>query len=217
MKVLIIPFLLIACVACSQSKSVKPVNVQAVTESNDSLQTAYFASGCFWCVEEIFESVIGVKEVISGYSGGTEKNPTYEMVSSGVTNHAETVKLIYDSTIISYDSLLVVFFASHDPTTKFKQGPDVGKQYRSVIFYQNEIEHQKALKYIKELEDKKVYSQITTEVVPFDFFKEAELYHQNYVRDNPYSGYVRNVSIPRYKSFEEKYPLLIKQEPNKKP
>lgn len=217
MKTLIIPFLLIACVACSQNKPVKQVAQQEITKSNDSLQTAYFASGCFWCVEEIFESIKGVKEVVSGYSGGTEKDATYELVSAGLTNHAETVKLIYDSTIISYDSLLVVFFASHDPTTKFKQGPDVGKQYRSVIFYQNESEHQKSLNYIKKLLNEKAYPLITTEVVPFDFFVEAELYHQNFVKNNPTQGYVRQISIPRYKSFEEKYPLLIKQEPEKKP
>lgn len=217
MKTLILPFLLFAFVACSQQKSTKSVTSQEIILPDDSLQTAYFASGCFWCVEEIFESIKGVKEVVSGYSGGTEKDATYEMVSAGLTNHAETVKLIYDSTIISYDSLLVVFFASHDPTTKFKQGPDVGKQYRSAIFYQNENEHQKAKKYIKKLLDEKTYALITTEVVPFDFFVEAELYHQNFVKNNPYQGYVRQVSIPRFKSFEEKYPLLIKQEPEKKP
>lgn len=179
----------------------------------DSLSTnavAYFASGCFWCVEAVFESVKGVGEVESGYSGGKIKNPTYEMVSSGQTRHAEAVRVFYDSTKVSYTTLLTVFFDSHDPSTPNQQGPDKGPQYRSMIFYQNEKEKQAAEKYIANALLKKQFSKITTEVVPFDVFYIAEAYHQNFERLNPNQGYVRAVSIPRLNRFKEKHPELLK-------
>ena len=130
--------LFIALCACSQREQKVSENTKEKKSANlDSLQTAYFASGCFWCVEAIFESLDGVEEVVSGYSGGKEKNPTYEQVSAGLTGHAESVKIYYDSTKVSYQTLLEVFFGSHDPTTLNQQGPDRGKQYRSAIFYKN--------------------------------------------------------------------------------
>ncbi|MGJ8661266.1 MAG: peptide-methionine (S)-S-oxide reductase MsrA [Bacteroidota bacterium] len=185
----------------AQEKSIKPIKTNAV---------AYFASGCFWCVEAVFESVKGVGEVESGYSGGTEKNPSYEMVSSGRTRHAEAVKVYYDSTIVSYNTLLKVFFGSHDPTTLNQQGPDKGPQYRSVIFYQTPKEKQEAEIYMTLLLKNDVYSNITTEVVPFEKFYIAEDYHQNYERLHPDQGYVRAVSIPRLNAFKAKYPELLK-------
>ncbi|HLV42564.1 MAG TPA: peptide-methionine (S)-S-oxide reductase MsrA [Brumimicrobium sp.] len=171
---------------------------------------AYFASGCFWCVEAVFESVKGVGDVVSGYSGGKASDAKYDLVSAGKTNHAEAVAVYYDSTRITYPTLLKVFFGSHDPTTLNQQGPDRGKQYRSSIFYRNEREKTMAETYIKELLSKKVYSYITTEVVPLVAFYPAEDYHQNYERNHPNNPYVKSVSVPRLKRFKEKYPELLK-------
>src|SRR6056297_3625346 len=151
-------------------------------EQLQEYETAYFASGCFWCVEAIFESVKGVKEVYSGYSGGTEKNPTYEEVSYGRTSHAEAVAVYYDPNAISFTQLVQVFFGSHDPTTLNRQGPDRGIQYRSIAFYKNEKEKKIIESYIQALKDQDVYSgaTITTQVTPFTKFYDAEDYHQDY-------------------------------------
>lgn len=172
---------------------------------------AYFASGCFWCVEAIFESVEGVGDVISGYAGGKKSTANYSDVSAGRTDHAESVAVHYDSTVVNYPTLLKVFFGSHDPTTLNRQGPDRGTQYRSVIFYRNEKEKQLANNYIQELLDKGVYPKITTEVVPFEAFYPAEDYHQNYERRNPDNSYVKSVSIPRLNKFKRKFPELLKK------
>ena len=183
------------------------------TTPNEKVETnavAYFASGCFWCVEAIFESVIGVGDVISGYSGGEKANANYRAVSSGRTDHAEAVAVHYDSTKIDYPTLLKVFFGSHDPTTLNQQGPDRGTQYRSAIFYRNEKEKKLAQEYIEELLNENVFPKITTEVVAFQAFYPAEDYHQNYEKKNPNNSYVRNVSIPRLKKFQKQYPELLK-------
>ena len=172
---------------------------------------AYFASGCFWCVEAVFESVKGVEEAISGYSGGKEQNPTYEQVSRGSTTHAEAVAVYYDPKVVSFKTLVKVFFGSHDPTTLNRQGPDRGAQYRSIAFYQDEQEKAIIEQYIRELEDKKVYRGIVTEVVAFKKFWKAEDYHQDYEKRNPNNPYVRNVSIPRLKRFQKKFPELLKE------
>ncbi|NND08990.1 MAG: peptide-methionine (S)-S-oxide reductase MsrA [Saprospiraceae bacterium] len=175
------------------------------------LQKAYFASGCFWCVEAVFESVEGVGEVISGYAGGTRKNPTYEQVSGGATSHAEAVEVYYDSTKVSYQTLLTVFFDSHNPTTLNRQGPDAGPQYRSAIFYQNQRERSQIEQFIKDLEERKAFSgEITTEVSPLTQFWEAEDYHQDYEAKHPNNPYIRAVSIPRLKRFQAKHPELLK-------
>ncbi|MCB0668019.1 MAG: peptide-methionine (S)-S-oxide reductase MsrA [Saprospiraceae bacterium] len=173
---------------------------------------AYFASGCFWCVEAVFESVKGVEEAISGYAGGDEKNPTYEQVSAGVTGHAESVEVYYDSTMIDYPTLLEVFFGSHDPTTLNRQGPDAGTQYRSAIFYQNDQEKQLAEDYIKNLKETGAFDgPITTEVSALKKFYPAEDYHQNYEEKNPNNPYVRAVSIPRLKKFQNSHKELLKE------
>lgn len=189
-----------------QSKNPK-INPQEKIETN---AVAYFASGCFWCVEAIFESVIGVGDVISGYSGGEESTANYREVSAGRTNHAEAVAVHYDSTKIDYPTLLKVFFSSHDPTTLNQQGPDRGTQYRSAIFYRNAKEKTLANEYIKELLNENIFPKITTEVVPFEAFYPAEDYHQNYEKKNPNNSYVRNVSIPRLKKFQKQHPELLK-------
>lgn len=171
---------------------------------------AYFASGCFWCVEVIYESLNGVDEVISGYSGGHTKNPTYESSNTGRTGHAEAVEVIYNPNIISYATLVDVFFGSQNPTQINGQGNDIGSQYRSIIFYQNEAQKQIILKK-KEALSKKLNASIAAEVYPFQKFWVAEDYHQNYERLNPNNSYIQNVSIPRFNRFKAKYPELIKK------
>lgn len=180
-------------------------------EQESRLETAYFASGCFWCVEAIFQSVNGVEDAISGYAGGESENPTYEQVSSGMTDHAESVKVLYDPTQVTFKTLVKVFFGSHDPTTLNRQGPDRGAQYRSIAFYQNADEKRIIEEYIAELEDEEVYaSPIVTQVEKLNKFYKAEEYHQEYESNHPENPYVQNVSIPRLKRFQEKYPELLK-------
>lgn len=179
---------------------------------NSELKTAYFASGCFWCVEAIFESVKGVDEVVSGYAGGSEKNPTYNQVAAGRTSHAEAVKVFYDPNKVSFLQLLDVYYGSHDPTALNYQGPDYGSQYRSIAFYQNETEKSLIDEYIKALEASGVYKKpIVTEVLPFTIFYEAEEYHQDFERKNPNNRYILNVSVPRLKRFQRLFPELLKE------
>ena len=179
---------------------------------SQGMEKAYFASGCFWCVEAIFESVEGVQEAHSGYSGGKTKNPTYNQIGYGNTGHAESVEVIYDPKVVSFKTLVDVFFGSHDPTTLNRQGPDRGTQYRSVAFYQNDTEKNAIESHIVKLIEEEVYSnKIVTEVTPLVKFYYAEEYHQDYEKINPENSYVRNVSIPRLNRFKAKYPHLLKK------
>ena len=212
----LLSILILTFTACS--KNAVEANAQPTTHYNKpskdelaQLNRAYFASGCFWCVEAIFESVKGVAEVHSGYSGGRAKNANYSAVSSGSTRHAESVEVFYDPQVVSYNTLLKVFFGSHDPTTFNQQGPDRGPQYRSAIFYQNDKEKSEIAAYIKELTTNKVFNgKITTEVAPLDQFYMAEDYHQDYERLHPNQSYVRAVSIPRLRRFQAKFPDVLK-------
>lgn len=218
--------LLLASISCQpKNKSNKedvaksePAEAQLETkltaEQLQDYETAYFASGCFWCVEAIFESVKGVKEVYSGYAGGTEKNPTYEEVSYGRTTHAEAVKVFYDPEVISFTQLVQVFFGSHDPTTLNRQGPDRGPQYRSIAFYKNDKEKKIIQDYMTKLETENVYGDrpIVTEVKAFDTFYMAEEYHQDYEKRNPNNSYIRNVSIPRLNRFKENFQSYLKED-----
>ena len=170
---------------------------------------AYFASGCFWCVEAVYESVKGVDEVISGYSGGHTSNPTYEDSNTGRTGHAEAVEVIYDPNVVSFSTLVDVYFASQNPTQVNGQGPDHGSQYRSIIFYQNDKQKQIILEK-KEALAKTLNAKIAAEVYPFQKFWKAEDYHQNYVKLNPNKMYVRGVSIPRLNEFKQKMPEVLK-------
>ena len=170
---------------------------------------AYFASGCFWCVEAIYESVKGVDEVISGYAGGHTKNPTYEASNTGKTGHAEAVEVIYDPKIVSFETLVDVYFGSQNPTQVNGQGNDRGSQYRSIIFYQNENEKQIILKK-KDALAKKLNAVIAAEIYPFQKFWVAEDYHQNYEQLHPENSYIQNVSIPRLNKFKAKFPQLLK-------
>lgn len=199
----------------ASEKEATPEKIEKLSRQDLSkYETAYFASGCFWCVEAIFESVRGVQEVISGYAGGKEKNPTYEMVGSGQSSHAEAVEVYYDPKVISFVELVQVFFGSHDPTTLNRQGPDRGTQYRSIAFYKNDEEKKIIESYIQALKEQNVYSgaPITTEVTAFTKFYEAEDYHQDYERKNPNNSYIRNVSIPRLNRFKANFGDYLKEE-----
>jgi len=160
------------------------------------LKKADFAAGCFWCMEAIYDRVPGVTDVVSGYIGGKEKNPTYEQVGSGATGHCESIQITYDAEKTSYAKLLDVFWKSHDPTDGRGVAPDFGKQYRSALFYRTPEEKSEIEKSKAALE-KKLGKKVATQVVPFEKFYPAEAYHQDYVKKHPNDSYVRNVSIPR--------------------
>ena len=186
---------------------------QKVEQDLSKYSKAVFASGCFWCVEAVFESVEGVAEVISGYAGGSAEDANYSDVSAGRTKHAESVEVYYDPKVVSYETLLKVFFGSQDPTTLNRQGPDAGTQYRSTIFYQNENEKLASEQYIAKLTAEKIFdAPITTTLEPLDKFYPAEDYHQDYERLNPNQPYIRSVSVPRLNRFKSKYPELLKKD-----
>lgn len=176
------------------------------TETENGLKKAYFASGCFWCVEAVYESVIGVKEAISGYSGGKMENPTYE----NHRDHAEAVEVIYDPEIISFGQLVDVYFGSQNVTQVNGQGPDHGNSYRSIIFYQNDSEKKIIEEKIAELNKQLGGEKVAAQVLPFQKFWKAEAYHQNYERNNPGNPYIENVSVPRINKFRQKFPELLK-------
>lgn len=198
--------------AQTNSKQKAVINAEPVAVPlNDGKAKAYFASGCFWCVEAIYESIKGVDEVISGYSGGHTKNPTYESSNTGRTGHAEAVEVIYDPEVVSFKSLVDVYFGSQNPTQVNGQGPDNGSQYRSIIFYQND-EQKKIIEDKKAALAKELDATIAAEVYPFQKFWVAEDYHQNYERLHPNQGYIRNVSVPRLNRFKAKFPELLKED-----
>ncbi|MEO6728808.1 MAG: peptide-methionine (S)-S-oxide reductase MsrA [Candidatus Dojkabacteria bacterium] len=168
------------------------------------METATFASGCFWCTEEIFENVKGVGPVISGYAGGTKENPTYEEVSFGSTGHAEATQFEFDPAVITYKELVNIFLKTHDPTTPNQQGNDVGTQYRSAIFYHSDAQKADAEAAIKEITQEQVYTNpIVTEVTAFTNFSEAEDYHQDYFKKNPTAGYCSIVIAPKLAKFKK--------------
>ena len=188
------------------------VSFTKTSVNQESLRTAYFASGCFWCVEAIYESVVGVEEAVSGYAGGFTKNPTYASIGTGTTGHSETVAVYYNPKLVRYETLVKVFFGSHNPTTKNGQHPDYGSQYRSIAFYTNQREKEIINREILQL-NKQVYNgAIVTEVIELIQFYRAEQYHQNFERLNPNHPYVKNVSIPRINQFKKKFPKLLKKE-----
>ena len=167
-------------------------------------EVAYFASGCFWCVEAIFETVEGVIDAESGYCGGTVINPTYSQICSGSTGHAETVKVTFRSDRVTYEKLLEVFFNSHDPSTLNQEGPDKGTQYRSAIFFKEDSQRDLARQFILNLKRQKQFEDITTTIEKMIKFYPAEKYHQDFVKNNPYHPYVMSVSKPRKLKFLKK-------------
>ena len=182
------------------------------TEVIQGMKKAYFASGCFWCVEAVYESVKGVSEAYSGYAGGFTKNPNYNQIGTGKTGHAEAVEVIYDPEVVSFATLVQVFFGSHDPTTPNRQGPDRGSQYRSIAFYTSPEEQEIIIRYIELLQEKEIFNnEIVTEIKPLEKFYYAEEYHQNYERNNPNNPYVKQVSIPRLRKAQNAYRELLKE------
>lgn len=176
-------------------------------------QIAVFAGGCFWCTEAIFKRLKGVIEVLPGYSGGNVENPTYEQVCSGKTGHAEAIQIEFDSTIISYEKLLEIFFYTHDPTTKDRQGNDIGTQYRSVVFYNSDEQEEKAEKFIEDLEKNKVFnSPILTAIEPLGRFYIAEDYHKNYFDNNKNTLYCNLTIMPKINKLIEKFNREVKEE-----
>lgn len=202
--------LCITFVSCAQKRKTTMNNLsdqpttQPETVAGSGLDTATFAEGCFWCTETFFQQLKGVKKVISGYSGGSVANPTYEQVCSGTTGHAEACNIMYDPKQISYDKLLEAFWESHDPTTLNRQGNDIGTQYRSVIFYHNESQKEKAEKYKLKLNESGAFrSQIVTAIQPYENFYPAENYHQDYYENNPKQPYCQYVIKPKLEKFRK--------------
>ncbi len=175
-------------------------------------EKAVFGGGCFWCVEAVFSEVAGVNSVVCGYAGGTVPNPSYELVCSGTTGHAEVVQITYDPAMISYRDLLKIFFSIHDPTTPNQQGVDYGSQYRSVILYDSMEFKSMAEEVIRELERENVFSDpIVTEVVPLGLFYSAEDYHQHYFRKNPDKPYCRIVINPKLSKFRKQHVSALRK------
>jgi peptide-methionine (S)-S-oxide reductase len=174
-------------------------------------QQATLGGGCFWCLEAVFEQLRGVDRVASGYAGGRVANPTYEQVCGGGTGHAEVVQITFDPAVISYQEILDVFFATHDPTTLNRQGPDVGTQYRSVILYHSPEQNEIAERRIAELKGEGIWGRpIVTQVVPFKAFYPAEAYHQEYYRGNPNQGYCMAVISPKVAKVRKQFAAKLK-------
>ena len=179
--------------------------------SDQQFETAIFGGGCFWCTEAVFQNLKGVESVTSGYAGGAGSSPSYEDVSTGQTGHAEVIQVEFDPGMISYEQLLEVFFASHDPTTPDQQGGDVGPQYRSIIFYTSDQQKKSADKYINDLEASGTFdAPIVTEIKPLDKFFEAEGYHQQYFQNNPDKPYCQVVINPKLAKMRQKFSKLLK-------
>ena len=213
---ILLPLLFCASISCQNTntqnaKQQAVINATPIEVSQENgIAKAYFESGCFWCVEAVYESVHGVQEAISGYAGGFTDNPTYALSNTGRTGHAEAVEVLYDPTVVSFSTLVDVYFGSQNVAQVNGQGPDRGSQYRSIIFYQNEEQKTIIKKKIADIAKTQKVT-VAAEVYPFQKFWKAEDYHQNYERLHPNNPYVRNVSIPRLKRFQAKFPQLLKQ------
>lgn len=205
--IIVLSILLASCGTTTSQKS----EDSSVKQDLSKFEKAYFASGCFWCVEAVYESVRGVAESISGYAGGHTDNPTYEASNTGRTGHAEAVEIYYDPDVVSFETLVKVYFASQDPTQVNGQGPDRGSQYRSIIFYQTDAEKKIIEDYVAIL-SKDYDKPLAAEIMPFEKFWIGEDYHQNFERLHPNQSYIRNVSIPRLKRFQAKHPELLKED-----
>ncbi len=179
--------------------------------TDGSKSVAILGGGCFWCLEAIFSEIQGVTKVISGYSGGKVNNPTYEQVCTGTTGHAEVVQISFDPKVISFNEILEIFFAIHDPTQLNRQGNDIGTQYRSVIFFHSDSQWEEAAYAIKSLEQKKIWKDpIVTELTPFNIFYPAEDYHQDYYKNNPTQAYCSFVISPKISKIRQKFNHKLK-------
>ena len=186
------------------------INSTPVEVNTEKTHKAYFASGCFWCVEAIYESIIGVNEVISGYSGGFTSEPTYDIVNTQTTGHAETIEVIYNPKLITFSQLVDVYFGTQNVEQINGQGPDNGTQYRSIIFYQNDNQKDIINKKIQEITETLKVS-VAAESYPFLKFWKAEKYHQDFKKNNKFNSYIINVSDPRFKRFKYKFSEIINQ------
>jgi len=207
-----LPFAIVATMAaCAAAAEVPPPSVD-LPPGDQHQAAAVLAGGCFWGVEAVFEHVRGVSDVVSGYAGGEAKTAHYEMVETGRTGHAESVRIAYDPSQISYGKLLQIFFAvAHDPTQLNRQGPDEGPQYRSAIFYQSEDQKRVAEAYIQQLNEAKTFKhRIVTQVVPLPGFYPAEAYHQDFLEHNPGNPYVVYNDLPKLAQLRKKFPELAK-------
>ncbi|MEK6850997.1 MAG: peptide-methionine (S)-S-oxide reductase MsrA [Candidatus Thermoplasmatota archaeon] len=181
-------------------------------DTQDGLETITLSGGCFWCLQPVFQELRGVEKVVVGYAGGHVKNPSYEMVCTDTTGHAEVVQVTFDPKVISLEDLLKVFFSVHDPTTLNRQGADEGTQYRSAIFYHTPEQQAAAERVIRELEAAKLWDDpIVTEVAPFTAFYSAEDYHQDYFRKNTHAGYCRAVVAPKVAKFRKDFAARLKR------
>jgi peptide-methionine (S)-S-oxide reductase len=190
----------------------KPQADLPAAKEGETARTAVFGGGCFWSFEAIFEQLNGVTDVTSGYAGDTKENAKYDLICAGGTNHAETIKITYDPSKITYAQLLRVFFATHDPTTKDRQGADWGRQYRSAIFFANDDEKRVAESYIKQVTDAKVFGDpIVTTLEPLTEFFSAEKYHQDFVRLNPDHPYVVQAALPKIRKAKERFADEMKE------
>lgn len=178
----------------------------------ESQQVATFGSGCFWCTEAVFQQLNGVSKVQSGYMGGKTKNPTYREVCGGVSGHAEVIQVTFDAEVVSFDTLLEVFWKTHDPTTLNRQGNDVGTQYRSVVFFHNETQEQQATHYKKILDEAGIWGNpIVTEISPASEFYPAEDYHTNYFNEHGTEPYCQLVIQPKVEKFKSVFKDKIKK------
>jgi peptide-methionine (S)-S-oxide reductase len=209
LKFILILLITLSAVAASHAQT---SNKSENTMNANNLEKATFGAGCFWCVEAIFEEVKGVKSAVAGYAGGEIKDPTYRQVASGNTGHAEVARITFDPSIISYEQLLEVFWHTHNPTTKNRQGPDVGPQYRSAIFFHNEEQEVTAKKSLQKTDKSDLWEDpIVTEIQPLTNYSEAENYHQNYYENNPNAGYCTVVIAPKLKKFRTEFKHLLKE------
>jgi methionine-S-sulfoxide reductase len=189
----------------------RPVAGTAASATADKLEVATFGSGCFWCTEAVFERLKGVRSVVSGYSGGEVPDPTYEQVSSGTSGYAEVVQITFDPAMISFADLLRVFWQTHDPTTLNRQGPDVGPQYRSAVFYHSDAQRKIAEQYKRQLDDSGGFkSPIVTEIAAYKNFYPAEKYHQDYFELNPAQRYCALVIRPKVEKFQKDFKDLLR-------
>ncbi|MBN2148421.1 MAG: peptide-methionine (S)-S-oxide reductase MsrA [Anaerolineales bacterium] len=182
-----------------------------MSDDNSIREVATLAGGCFWCLEAVYEQLKGVEKVVSGYAGGSTRNPSYEQVCSGMTGHAEVVQVTFDPRVITFRELLAVFFTIHDPTTLNRQGADVGTQYRSAIFYHSAEQKRTAEEVMEEISRAGVWDKpLVTELTLLDAFYPAEAYHQGYFRNNPGQGYCRVVVAPKVAKFRSQFMERLK-------
>jgi peptide-methionine (S)-S-oxide reductase len=201
----LIAFSGVAAAQQTKSSNDEPSTEKSKEKAKPKSELATFGGGCFWCQEAVFERIPGVKSVVSGYSGGSVPNPTYQLVCAGVTGHAEVVQIEFDPEVVSFDKLLKIFWVAHDPTTLNQQGPDYGTQYRSVVLYHSEAQKKATVESIKELKAHKTYRRsIVTQVVPFEAFYPAEEYHQDYYRNHRFDDYSQSYIAPKVKKVTQK-------------